>query len=75
MSHVSGKIEVAGLTESHVIFKYHRAADPKNTGRVLPFRRDPEAHWFDDYEEALPFEPRVPPGRELPVLQTVAGRC
>ena len=75
MSHVTGKIEVAGLTETHVIFKYHRAADPKNTGRVMLFRRDPEAHWFDDYEEAARFQPRRPLGRELPVLQVAAGRC
>ena len=75
MSHVTGKIEIAGLTENQVVFKYHRAADTRNTGRVMLFRRNPEAHWFDDYEEAAPFQPRMPPGRELPVLQAAAGRC
>ena len=75
MSHVTGKIEVAGLTESQIIFRYHRAADPKNIGRTMVFRRDGAAHWFDDYEEAAPFQPSRSAGSELPVLQTAASRC
>jgi len=49
MSHETGKIEIAGLTDRHVIFKYHRAADPDLSGRVYIFRRNPRATWFDDY--------------------------
>jgi lysine 2,3-aminomutase len=75
MSHVTGKIEVAGLTESQIIFRYHRATDPKNIGRAMVFRRNGAAHWFDDYEEAAPFRPSMSVGSELPVLQTTAGRC
>ena len=75
MSHMTGKIEVVGLADSHVIFRYHRAADPKDTGRVMLFRRNPAAHWFDDYEEAAPFLPRREQQSELPVLQAAASRC
>jgi KamA family protein len=75
MSHVTGKIAVVGLNESQVIFQYHRAADPKDTGRVMVFRRNSAAHWFDDYEEALPFLPRKGVQRALPVLQAATARC
>lgn len=51
MSHHTGKIEVLCLTHRDVIFRYHRAADPENTGRLLIFRRDPDARWLDDYAE------------------------
>ncbi|MFQ5512212.1 MAG: KamA family radical SAM protein [Candidatus Krumholzibacteriia bacterium] len=52
MSHATGKIEIAGLTETHVIFKYLRAARDEDNSRILIFERDPDACWFDDYEEA-----------------------
>ncbi len=51
MSHATGKIEMVGLTSGHAIFRYHRAADPDLSGRLFVFRRNPDAHWFDDYEE------------------------
>ncbi len=57
MSHATGKIEVVGLTEERAIFKYHRAADPGNLGRVMLFRRNPDAYWFDDYIEARQYLP------------------
>ncbi|NIM20374.1 MAG: KamA family radical SAM protein [Candidatus Latescibacteria bacterium] len=53
MSHHSGKIEVVGLINSNIIFKYHRAANPADTGRVMVFKRNPFAYWFDDYQEAV----------------------
>lgn len=57
MSHVTGKIEVLGLTENRILLKYHRAANPRNTGKILMFRRNPEACWFDDYIEAREYLP------------------
>ncbi len=57
MSHVTGKIEVLGLTEDRILLKYHRAANPRNTGKILMFRRNPEACWFDDYIEAREYLP------------------
>jgi len=57
MSHSTGKIEILGFTDEHVLFKYHRAADPRLTGKLMIFRRNPEAHWFDDYIEAREYLP------------------
>jgi len=54
MSHKSGKIEVLGRTDSHVILRYHRAANPADTGKVLVLPSKPTACWFDDYFEHTP---------------------
>jgi len=53
MSHATGKIEVVGLTEDLIFMRYHRAANPEEKARFLVLRRNPEAHWFDDYEEVV----------------------
>jgi KamA family protein len=53
MSHQTGKIEVVGLLNKHIIFKYHRSADLDDSGRLMVFKRNPFAYWFDDYEEAV----------------------
>ena len=53
MSHEKGKIEVVALTEEQVVFKFHRAAKNEDTGRVLIYRRNPEAYWLDDYAEMV----------------------
>lgn len=79
MSHESGKIEVLGLTARHVIFKYHRAADPDLSGRVMIFRRNPAAYWFDDYHELVdeyqlenPYEsPILLPGEDTRYLRNL----
>jgi len=52
MSHESGKIEVLGMSEDQIFFKYARAAENNNNARFLAFYRNPEACWFDDYQEA-----------------------
>ena len=51
MSHATGKIEIIGKTADHVYFKYHRAADDADSGRLLVFASNPKAYWLDDYEE------------------------
>ncbi len=53
MSHATGKIEIVGLTDRHVFFKYLRAAVEDDNSRFLIFERDPSALWFDDYKEAI----------------------
>ena len=53
MSHWTGKIEILALTSENIIFKYQRAAKPENDGKVLIFKRNPEALWFDDYTEPI----------------------
>jgi KamA family protein len=53
MSHTTGKIEILGKTKEFVYFKYHRAARDQDSGRFLVFRRNPNACWFDDYDEVV----------------------
>ena len=54
MSHVSGKVEVVGLTENQIFMKYHRAADDDYSAQFMVFNRNPDAYWLDDYPEAVP---------------------
>jgi lysine 2,3-aminomutase len=49
MSHRTGKVEVVGKIGKRVVFRYHRAADPRNLGRILVFDSDATACWLDDY--------------------------
>jgi len=51
MSHSSGKIEIIGKTDEKVFMKYHRAADDSDSGKFMIFKSNPQACWFDDYDE------------------------
>jgi len=51
MSHSSGKIEVIGKTAYNVYMKYHRAANNADSGKFMILKSNPNACWFDDYEE------------------------
>ena len=53
MSHSTGKIEIVGKTDDFVYFKYHRAANDEDSGRFLIFKSNPQAYWFDDYDEVI----------------------
>ncbi len=53
MSHVTGKIEIIGMDDEHIYFRYHRAAQPVEKSRFIVCRRNPEAFWFDDYSEMV----------------------
>jgi lysine 2,3-aminomutase len=53
MSHSSGKMEILGMTEDAIYFRYHRAACDEDSGRLMAFRRNADARWFDDYDEAI----------------------
>ena len=57
MSHLTGKIEIVGLTEKRVYLKYHRATDIANSGKFMIFRRNRRAYWFDDYDEFVRTQP------------------
>jgi L-lysine 2,3-aminomutase len=59
MSHRTGKLEVLTRVDGATLFRYHRAADPSNRGRVLAFPSDPTATWFDDYTSEAPREAKV----------------
>jgi len=53
ISHATGKIEVTGIAGGVVHFKYQQAADSTDMGRVMVFRSNPEATWFDDYVDEI----------------------
>lgn len=63
MSHATGKIEILARTESKIFFKYHRAANPDDSGKVLVCASNPAACWLDDYEEVLRQYPAALPYR------------
>ncbi len=52
MSHETGKVEMMGMLGGQVFFKYNRSADVDNDGKFLVCESNPDAYWFDDYEEA-----------------------
>ncbi len=53
MSHATGKIEIVGLDDKYIFFKYHRAADDRDSGKFMVFKRNPNAYWLDDYLEKV----------------------
>jgi len=53
MSHETGKIEVVSQTEDEIYFRYHRSADEDQSGDFMVFKKNPEAFWFDDYDEII----------------------
>jgi lysine 2,3-aminomutase len=64
MSHRTGKVEVLGRMNGKIVFRYHRAPNPLDCGRVMVFDSDPTAGWLDDYMTAdalakLEFEEQV----------------
>lgn len=53
MSHASGKIEIVGKTDKFVHLRYHRAANPQKKARFMTFKSNPNAYWYDDYDEII----------------------
>jgi KamA family protein len=49
MSHKTGKVEVVGRMGTKIVFRYHRAPNPLDCGRVMMFENNPMAGWLDDY--------------------------
>jgi hypothetical protein len=35
--------------DAKIVFRYHRAPNPLDCGRVMVFDSDPKAAWLDDY--------------------------
>lgn len=48
MSHRSGKIEILGIMNDDIYFKYHQAKDRSNLGKVFKHKINKEAGWLDD---------------------------
>jgi len=53
MSHKTGKIEIIATSDDFIYFKYHRTAKDGDSGRLLVFKRNPNAYWLDDYDEPV----------------------
>jgi KamA family protein len=54
MSHRTGKIEVVGKMDNKIVFRYHRAPNPLDCGRIMMFESDPKAGWLEDYMSPEP---------------------
>jgi len=49
MSHKTGKVEILGIMNREIYFKYHEAKDRKNLGVMFKRRVDEKAGWLDDF--------------------------
>jgi hypothetical protein len=48
MSHRTGKIEILGILDNEIYFKYHQAKDRKRIGKIFKRLADEKAGWLDD---------------------------
>ena len=49
MSHRTGKIEILGIMNGEIYFKYHEAKNRENLGVMFKRRVDEKARWLDDF--------------------------
>jgi len=49
MSHKTGKIEILGIIDGEIYFKYHEAKNRENLGVMFKRRVDEKAAWLDDF--------------------------
>ena len=49
MSHFTGKIEILGIIDGEIYFKYHEAKDRKNIGLLFKRAVNESAGWLDDF--------------------------
>ena len=50
MSHKTGKIEILGIMNGEIYFKYHEAKNRENLGVMFKRRADEKAGWLDDFD-------------------------
>jgi lysine 2,3-aminomutase len=50
MSHKTGKIEILGIFEDEIYFKYHQAKNRKRLGKIFTRPVDENAGWLDDWK-------------------------
>ncbi len=50
MPHKTGKIEILGIIDDEIYFKYHRAKNRKNLGKIFKHKVDEKAGWLDDFK-------------------------
>jgi KamA family protein len=49
MSHKTGKVEILGIMNGEIYFKYHEAKNRENLGVMFKRRVDEKAGWLDDF--------------------------
>ena len=50
MAHRTGKIEIVGVMDDHIYFKYHQAHAPDNIGKFFKRKINKTAGWLDELE-------------------------
>jgi hypothetical protein len=50
MAHRTGKIEILGIMNNEVYFKYHQAKDSKNLGKIFKRKCNETAGWLDEFD-------------------------
>jgi len=50
MSHLSGKIEIVGVMDDYIYFKYHQAKDYDNIGKLFKKKLNKTAGWLDELD-------------------------
>ena len=48
MSHKTGKIEILGIIDDDIYFKYHQAKNRKDLGTMFKYKIDRNAKWLND---------------------------
>lgn len=48
ISHKSGKIEILGIKDNEIYFKYHRAKNPEKIGKLFARKLDRTSGWLDE---------------------------
>lgn len=72
MSHVTGKIEILGIMDGEIYFKYHEAQNRKNLGVMFKHPVNKSAGWLDDfnpYEIQTNIEPKIEHAPSSPVIK------
>ena len=52
MSHVTGKLEILGIMDGEIYFKFHEAKNRDNLGVMFKCPVDEDAGWLDDFRDA-----------------------
>lgn len=53
MSHRTGKIEIIGIVDNQIYFKYHQAKNKEDNSRIFKRKIDAKAGWLDDFKREL----------------------
>jgi len=52
ISHKTGKIEILGIADNEIYFKYNQAKNRKNLGKIFKRKVDEKAGWLDDFKSS-----------------------